>query len=135
MVTGSIALAACAGPPAPRLGAEEGSAPRADSGNTAASSSFRQEGLASWYSDRLQGRPTASGAPYDRSALTAAHRTLPFGTVVRVLRRDTDRSVIVTINDRGPFVEGRIVDLSRRAAEQLAMIDAGVVPVRLEVVD
>ena len=99
------------------------------------SSQRSQSGLASWYSDALHGRPTASGEPYDRSALTGAHKTLPFGTLVRVTRTDTDRSVVVTINDRGPFVEGRIVDLSRRAAEQLAMIEDGVVPVRIAVID
>jgi rare lipoprotein A len=94
-----------------------------------------ETGLASWYDDSLHGRPTASGEPYDRNALTAAHRTLPFGTTVRVARLDADRSVVVTINDRGPFVEGRIIDLSRRAAEELDMIHDGVARVRVVVVD
>ena len=72
---------------------------------------------------------------FSRNAMTGAHRELPFGTVVRVTRTDTGRSVVVTINDRGPFVDGRIVDLSRRAAEELRMIEAGVVPVRMAILD
>ena len=95
-----------------------------------------QEGQATWYSDSLAGRSTASGEPYDPQALTAAHRTLPFGTRVRVTRLDHDRSVEVRINDRGPFGRrSRIIDLSRAAAEQLEMLRAGVVRVRLEVLE
>jgi rare lipoprotein A len=95
-----------------------------------------QEGQASWYSDSLAGNSTASGEPYDPQALTGAHRTLPFGTRVRVTRLDNERSVEVRINDRGPFGRrSRIVDLSRAAAEQLEMIRAGVVRVRLEVLE
>ena len=92
-------------------------------------------GLASWYSDALHGRTTANGETSDRAALTAAHRSLPFGTRVRVTRIETGEDVVVRINDRGPFVEGRIIDLSRRAAEALGMIDAGVVRVRVVVLD
>jgi rare lipoprotein A len=92
------------------------------------------EGQASYYSDKLAGRSTASGEPYDPSALTAAHRSLPFGTRLRVTRADNGRSVVVRVNDRGPFGSAsRIVDLSRAAAEQLDMIRAGVVAVRAEV--
>jgi rare lipoprotein A len=92
------------------------------------------EGRAAYYSDRLVGRPTASGEPYRREALTAAHRTLPFGTRVRVTNLSNGRSVDVRINDRGPFGGGgRIIDLSRRAAEELDMIRAGVVPVEVRV--
>jgi rare lipoprotein A len=94
-----------------------------------------QTGKATWYSDSLAGRPTASGEPYDPGELTAAHRTLPFGTRVRVTNLRNDRSVVVRVNDRGPFGRAdRIIDLSRAAAEGLEMIRAGVVPVRLEVV-
>jgi rare lipoprotein A len=93
-----------------------------------------QEGQATYYSDALAGHATASGERYDPHALSAAHRTLPFGTDVRVTRIDSGRSVVVRINDRGPFGnERRIIDLSRAAAEQIDMIRAGVVPVRLEV--
>lgn len=92
-----------------------------------------EEGLASWYGEPYHGRPTASGPRYDMWAMTAAHRTLPFGTVVRVTNLDSHRQAEVTINDRGPFVAGRILDLSRRAAEALGAIGPGVIPVRLEV--
>lgn len=91
-------------------------------------------GKATYYSDRLAGRRTASGARYDPRAFTAAHRELPFGSVLLVTRVDTGQSVRVTVTDRGPFgSEERIVDLSRAAAEVLQMIRAGVVPVRLQV--
>lgn len=92
-----------------------------------------QTGRASYYSDKLAGRKTANGDRYDPKALTAAHRTLPFGTIVIVSRPD-GRSVRVRINDRGPFGdESRIIDLSRRAAEELGMIKAGVVDVSLSI--
>jgi rare lipoprotein A len=85
--------------------------------------------LASFY---WQGERTASGEPFDRSALTGAHRTLPFNSRVRVTNLGNGRSVIVRINDRGPFVEGRVIDVSDAAAEALGMRGSGVAPVRLE---
>ena len=94
-----------------------------------------QAGLASWYSDSLAGNATASGAPYDPSALTAAHRTLPFGTRVRVTRTSTNRSVDVVINDRGPFVDRRVIDLSHAAASQLGIVHAGVAAVQIKVLE
>ena len=93
----------------------------------------RSDGAASYYADRYHGRPTASGEIFDVDALTAAHRTLPFGTRVRVTNLHNDRSVVVRVNDRGPFVAGRVIDLSPAAARRIDMIHAGVVPVRLEV--
>ncbi|GEN22371.1 septal ring lytic transglycosylase RlpA family protein [Halomonas cupida] len=90
-----------------------------------------QEGRASYYADRFQGRTTASGDTFDQRALTAAHRSLPFGTKVLVTREDTGESVEVEINDRGPFVKGRIIDLSKGAARELGMLNRGVAPVRL----
>jgi len=96
----------------------------------------RYFGEATYYSDRLAGRPTASGERYDPSAMTAAHRTLPFGTLVKVVRQDDGRDVIVRINDRGPFARReRIIDLSRAAAERLNMISDGVVGVSVEVLE
>lgn len=93
------------------------------------------EGEASYYSDRLAGHKTASGERYRPEALTAAHRSLPLGTVLRVTRRDGKRTVVVRINDRGPFgSERRILDLSRAAFERLGKLRAGVVEVRAEVV-
>jgi rare lipoprotein A len=90
-----------------------------------------QRGQASYYSDRFQGRRTASGESFDQQALTAAHRSLPFGTKVLVTRRDTGQSVEVEINDRGPFVQGRVIDLSKRAARELGMLKRGTAPVLL----
>ena len=93
-----------------------------------------ESGLASWYGDELRGRPTASGEPFRPSRRTAAHRTLPFGTVVRVTAVDSGERVRVVINDRGPFVRGRIIDLSEKAAKRVDLIDAGVGPGELKVV-
>lgn len=93
------------------------------------------EGLASYYSDALEGRSTASGEPYQKALFTAAHRTLPFGTRVKVTNQENDKTVVVRINDRGPFVQGRIIDVSRAAAEVLGMMKKGVVKVRIEVVE
>ena len=94
-----------------------------------------EKGMASYYADSLDGNLTASGEPYDKDAMTAAHRSLPFGTVVKVYNLDNDREVIVTINDRGPHVENRIIDLSGAAAAELGLLDAGIARVRLEVQD
>jgi len=90
-------------------------------------------GLASYYADSFQGLTTASGDLYDKNKMTAAHKTLPFGTMVRVTRLDNKKSVVVKINDRGPFIKGRVIDLSRRAAEQLDIISAGEARVKLDV--
>ncbi|MES3629903.1 MAG: septal ring lytic transglycosylase RlpA family protein [Longimonas sp.] len=99
------------------------------------SDTLRTSGKASYYAAYLEGRPTASGQPYDPERLTASHRTLPFGTYVKVTRRFTGDTVTVMINDRGPQKQERILDLSRRAAEALNMIDAGVVDIEIEVVE
>lgn len=93
-----------------------------------------QVGVASWYGKELAGRPTASGRPFRPSRRTAAHRSLPFGTVLRVTRPDTGRSVRVVVIDRGPGVPGRVIDLSRRAARRLDMIEAGLAEVELRIV-
>jgi rare lipoprotein A len=97
---------------------------------------FSEKGLASWYggSDGFEGKPTASGEIYDGSKLTAAHRQLPLGTVVDVTNLDNGKTVRVRINDRGPFVKGRIVDLSRAAAKEIGLIGSGIAPVRLTIV-
>lgn len=94
-----------------------------------------QTGLASWYGGKFQGRQTASGEIFDTNELTAAHKELPFGTQVRVVNPDNGESVVVTINDRGPFVEGRIIDLSRAAADAIGISGRGVARVRLEVLE
>jgi rare lipoprotein A (peptidoglycan hydrolase) len=93
-----------------------------------------QEGKASWYGREQHGHLTANGEHFDMYALTAAHRTLPMNTHVRVTNLRNGRSVEVRINDRGPYSRGRIIDLSYAAARLLDMLDAGVVPARIEVV-
>jgi rare lipoprotein A len=94
-----------------------------------------ESGQAGWYGDRYHGRKTASGERFDQNALTAAHRTLPFGTVVQVKNLTNGRTVEVRINDRGPFGrKTRIIDLSRAAARVLDMERAGVAPVELRIV-
>lgn len=90
-----------------------------------------ERGQASWYGPRFHGRLTASGERYDMYALTAAHKTLPFGTVVRVRSKVLGREVDVRINDRGPFAPGRVIDVSRAAAEALGLLDVGVTEVSL----
>ncbi|MFP4618970.1 MAG: septal ring lytic transglycosylase RlpA family protein [Spirochaetaceae bacterium] len=94
-----------------------------------------QSGYASWYGGKFHGRTTASGEVFDKNELTAAHRRLPFGTIVKVTNTANDESVTVRITDRGPFVEGRIIDLSRAAAEKIGLIRAGVAEVRIEVIE
>lgn len=94
-----------------------------------------QTGKASFYADSFEGSPTASGEKYRANKLTGAHRTLPFGTVVKVTNLANKESVNVTINDRGPFVEGRIIDLSKSAAEKLKFFTQGVAEVSIEVVE
>lgn len=96
-----------------------------------------QRGVASWYGQRFHGRKTASGEVYDMEALTAAHPTLPFGTVVRVESLVNGKTVDVRINDRGPYIRQRIIDLSRGAARALGLIDAGTgtKPVALSIVN
>ena len=94
----------------------------------------RQVGIASYYAHGHQGRRTASGEGFDMDAMTAAHRTLPFGTRVRVTNLGNGRRAVVRINDRGPFKGKRIIDLSYAAARELGMVGAGTARVRLEVV-
>lgn len=91
-------------------------------------------GLASYYASSLQGHRTASGARYDRRAMTCAHRTHAFGTLLRVTDVESGRSVLVRVTDRGPFAPGRVVDLSWAAARQLGIIESGIARVRVELV-
>ena len=92
-----------------------------------------ETGEASWYGERFHGRRTASGESFDMHAFTAAHRRLPFGTLCRVTSLRSGRSVIVRINDRGPWSKRRVIDVSRAAAEVLGLILAGHLPVRVDV--
>ncbi len=98
---------------------------------TTRSGSVLDQGEASWYGPGFHGKTTANGETYNQNDLTAAHRTLPFNTVVRVINMDNGKAVTVRINDRGPYARGRIIDLSKEAARRIDMIDSGVAPVRL----
>lgn len=125
-----LGLVGCGAPQAERNGSQ---APVGGATVEHAPESTLNEGKASYYSDRLAGHPTASGEAYDPRALTAAHRTLPFGAMVDVTRPD-GRHVTVRINDRGPHRRGVVIDLSRRAAEQIGLVNDGVGEVSLRVV-
>jgi rare lipoprotein A len=92
---------------------------------------FRQQGLASWYGEPFHGRKTSSGERYNMYAMTGAHKTLPLGTYVRVHNLNNNRTVVIKINDRGPFVRGRIIDLSLKAAKEIDMYSAGTAPVKI----
>ncbi len=94
---------------------------------------YQLRGQASWYGGYFHGRKTASGERYNQNALTAAHKTLRFGTRVRVTNLNNGRSVVVRINDRGPFIRGRIIDMSRRGAQAIGLTSSGVAPVRVDV--
>jgi rare lipoprotein A len=93
-----------------------------------------ESGTASFYADKYHGKPTASGEIFDMHQRTAAHPRLAFGTIVKVTNTENNRSVLVRINDRGPFVSGRVIDLSLAAAEELRMVKSGLAEVKLEVV-
>jgi rare lipoprotein A len=93
-----------------------------------------EEGVGSYYAHKFEGRLTASGEVYHENELTAAHRTLPFGTLVRVTNTANGSNVLVRVNDRGPWVEGRIIDVSYRAAEELGFVKEGLARLRVEVV-
>jgi rare lipoprotein A len=116
-----------------RAAADASAVNDSDSGNVA-TGRFHQTGSATYYSDKFQGRKTASGERYDRALLTAAHRSLPFGTMVRVTNLGNNRSVTVRINDRGPHKRSRIIDLSAAAARQIGMLRSGVARVGIEIV-
>jgi rare lipoprotein A len=96
---------------------------------------YRETGMASWYGKELQGKHTANGDVFDMYGLSAAHRTLPFGTVVRVINLDNFKSITVRINDRGPFLKSRILDLSYGAAKELGFLSQGTARVRIEAVE
>ncbi len=120
-------LSACATPPPPHVTAVEKPIEK-----PVEKPVFTEVGLASWYGHRHDEHPTASGEPFDLTSLTAAHRTLPFGTMVRVTRLDSGTSATVRINDRGPFGGGRVIDLSAAAAHALNIAGDGTTTVRID---
>ncbi len=121
VLAATLLLAACAGP----RSAYAPWPPRPGDAET---------GLASWYGGKFHGRKTSSGEIYDMHQITAAHKTLPLGTWVEVVHLETGRSIQVRVNDRGPFVAGRIIDLSYGAARMLGMVEEGVAPVRVRTI-
>jgi rare lipoprotein A len=131
-------FAARSNPPAPRgntetepTGSSESKTPRNPTGKIL----LTLEGVASYYADEFHGRQTSNGEIYDMNELTAAHRTFPFGTKVRITNLENRRTVVVRINDRGPFHEGRMIDLSLGAAKELDLIRTGTARVKLEVLE
>ncbi|MDC7221971.1 MAG: septal ring lytic transglycosylase RlpA family protein [Spirochaetales bacterium] len=97
--------------------------------------SYEEEGIASWYGPNFQGKKTANGEIFDTEELTAAHKTLPFDTMVEVTNLSNGKSVILRINDRGPYVGDRLIDLSRKGAEAIGMLDSGTAPVQISTLD
>lgn len=95
---------------------------------------YPQYGKASWYGKSFQGKKTASGELFDKHSFTGAHRNLPFGTLVKVINLRNGKEVVVTVNDRGPFIRGRIIDISRAAADFIGIVRRGVTRVRVEII-
>jgi len=149
LAVASLILAGCAGnAPQPPASSSTAAAPRSDRGNPPfyevfgeryyvldSSAGYAERGVASWYGRDFHGKPTSSGETYDMRELTAAHKTLPIPTWVEVTNLENGESVVVRINDRGPFVGNRIIDLSQRAAEELDMIGAGTARVQVRALD
>lgn len=131
----SFFLFSCAS--TPRFSQKEGNA----SGRTTVGRGGRGDvllsldGVASYYADEFHGRQTSNGEIFDMNGISAAHRTFPFGTIVRVTNLENNRQIVVRINDRGPFVDGRMIDLSLGAAKELEMISKGTAKVKLEVIE
>ena len=133
-MTLTIATLSTVVPPAAAREAASDAAEASVPGRSASKNDGKQRGNASFYSKHLTGRKTASGERYDPKALTAAHRTLPLGTQVKVVNPKNDRSVVVTVNDRGPVPKNRVIDLSGAAADELDMKKSGVTKVETQVV-
>lgn len=159
LVLTAAVVVGCAGPPADRAperprdvsrvpDAVPRMEPRSASGNPpfyevfgrrykvlSTASGYRERGVASWYGQKFHGRKTSSGEPYDMYAMTAAHKTLPLPAYVRVTSLENGRSIVVRVNDRGPFVDNRLIDLSYAAAVKLDMIGSGTAMVQVEAID
>lgn len=133
LACGAFLLAACAiqsGPARPGYDRDMGQYPEATEARPAG---YEETGIISFYADKFHGRKTASGARFDKNAFTAAHRTLPFGTKLEVTNVATGASVLVEVNDRGPFSRNRILDVSQAAARKLGMIGRGTIEAKVAV--
>lgn len=111
------------------------STPKSGGYSGGSASGHSESGMASYYGNEFSGRKTANGERFDQGKLTAAHRTLPFGTHVKVTNKQNGKSVVVRVNDRGPFAKGRVIDLSSSAFKSIAYLGVGVIPVHIQVVD
>jgi rare lipoprotein A len=138
LAAAAMSLCACAGGPAPQYGGRyaESGPPRPYSAvqrrpYREASPGFEEVGIASWYGAEYQNRPTADGELFDMNRPTAAHKTLPLPCMAEVTNLANGRTVVVRVNDRGPFVDGRVIDLSRAAAKELGFLSTGVTRVRV----
>jgi rare lipoprotein A len=132
LVLALLLLGGCAGR---ELSPSETSAPSSVPTPVVPNEIYREQGIASWYGKELQGKKTASGEVFDMDALSAAHRILPFGTMIRVTNLANSTSIKVRINDRGPFIKSRILDLSYGAARKLGFVEQGTTRVQIETVD
>jgi rare lipoprotein A len=130
-----LLVAACGSAPTPTQGPATPRASGASAEPTRAVKPGEIRGFATWYGETHHGRQTASGEPFDMYALTAAHKTLPFNTLVRVVDRRSLKTVVVRVNDRGPYRKGRIIDLSFAAAQDLDIVQKGKVTVDLQIVE
>ncbi|MEC7120120.1 MAG: septal ring lytic transglycosylase RlpA family protein, partial [Pseudomonadota bacterium] len=131
----SIQVREMVSPKKPTAHAEQGMMERMTALASQTVRRFNQSGLASWYGRQFNGRPTASGERFDMHAMTAAHRSLPFNCYIRVTNQDNGKSVVVKVNDRGPFHGNRILDLSYAAAQQIGIMNKGVGNVTIERID
>lgn len=129
--TGCATRAAKPPPPEPPTVSRPAPKPKPAPSPNQPARGYLGEGLASYYGPGLHGRPTASGERFNQNAMTAAHRTLPFGTCVRVVNMENGRTVDVRVNDRGPFKQERVIDVSLGAAKKLGLVDKGLARVRL----
>ena len=119
-------------PPAPPLHAGDGRSPPLRSAPVEGERGIRQRGEASFYADKFQGRETATGETFSQQGMTAASKELPLGTRVKVRNEETGKAVDVRVNDRGPYVEGRVIDLSKKAARRIGLDEEGTAPVTVE---
>jgi rare lipoprotein A len=133
LLCSALVFGACAMHPGPERGGYDRDMGQYPENTKAREAGWSQEGIISYYADKFQGRKTASGQRFDKNAFTAAHRSLPFGTKVQVTNLANGKSVVVEINDRGPYSEDRILDLSPAAARKIGLMGRGTVKAKIEV--
>ncbi len=135
LVAAAVFLASCAAAPRPAETSAPSAVAAAPAPAPAPCTAYRELGIASWYGKEFHGRRTASGETFDMNGLSAAHRTLPLGTFIRVINLDNYKSLKVKVNDRGPFARNRVLELSYGAAKELGFVEMGTVRVKIETVE